>query len=119
MPVSFVAFEHQFGSPLTMKWKVDCVYCAGVNKRETKDVKENLEPQCAISYEPAATNNVEFKKAMKVLAGSLNKVLLGIEHKCLSSSDPMEILYTNVAEFGIVANSAIIDTIFALKKTMG
>ncbi|XP_070508001.1 uncharacterized protein [Chironomus tepperi] len=117
MPVSFVAFDHQFGSPLTMKWKVDCALCAGLNTTEKKETKENLEPRRVISYEPAATDNLEFKKAMKILAGSLNTVLLGIEHKCLSNLNPMEVLFNNIAEFGIIANSAIVDTIFALQKT--
>ncbi|KAL7014819.1 hypothetical protein ACKWTF_016142 [Chironomus riparius] len=114
MPVSFVAFEHQFGSPLTMRWKVECKLCSGHEKNEKK---ENLEPRKVISYDPAATENVEFKKAMKILAGSLNTVLLGIEHKCLSDPNPMKVLYKNIAEFGIIANSAIVDTIFALQRT--
>jgi len=118
MPVSFVAFEHQLGSPLTMRWKVDCGHCAGLNKNEKKEVKENLEPRSIISYDPAATENVDFKKAMKILAGSLNTVLLGIEHKCLSDPNPMKVLYNNIAEFGIIANSAVVDTIFALQRTM-
>lgn len=118
MPVSFVAFEHQLGSPLTMRWKVDCGHCSGLNKNEKKEVKENLEPRSVISYDPAATENVDFKKAMKILAGSLNTVLLGIEHKCLSDPNPMKVLYNNIAEFGIIANSAVVDTIFALKRTM-
>lgn len=105
--------DHGLNKSLELTYRQSCFLCEGINQEApTVSTTNNLQDMpVLILGETSQFSGAEFVDAVQQVDNSLVLFVEELKQKCLKQSDPLSLLNSNAAQFGIEANRSVVNAI--------